>query len=152
MVTFADAQAFIKRLNNLQTELHFYLPSEKEWEYACRAGSKDICGYATDVLKEFGDYVWSIDESKSQFHGRQPGLKLQNAWGLYDTLGNVNEWCDSIYRSYDPAGFCAPELRVVRGGCISDLNTTCRCGTRSFMEPEWKNQYTGFRVAAVPVK
>lgn len=152
MVTFADALEFIGRLNELQSELHFYLPSEKEWEYACRAGSKDICGYATDVLKEFGDYVWSIDESKSLFHARQPGQKLQNAWGLYDTLGNVNEWCDSIYRSYDPAGFCAPELLVVRGGCISDLNTTCRCGTRSFMEPEWKNQYTGFRVAAVPVK
>lgn len=152
MVSFYDALAFIDRLNSLQSELRFYLPSEKEWEYASRAGSKDICGYATDDLTEFHRYCWGIDSSASKFYPRPVGQKLQNAWGLYDTMGNAGEWCADIYRSYDPDGFCAPGLRVVRGGSIADLNTTCRCGTRNAMEPEWKNMYYGFRVAAVPVK
>ncbi len=152
MVSFEDAQVFIDRLNTLQSELKFYLPSEKEWEYACRAGSKDSCGYATDDLTEFHRYCWGIDVSASQIYPRPVGQKLQNAWGLYDTMGNAGEWCADIYRSYDPDGFCAPGLRVVRGGSIGDLNTTCRCGTRTAMEPEWKNRYYGFRVAAVPAE
>lgn len=152
MVSHEDALAFIQKLNTLQSELRFYLPTEKEWEYASRAGGKDICGYASDVLKDFHNYCWSIDASSSKFYPRQPGQKLHNAWGLYDTMGNVGEWCADIYRSYDPNGFCAPGLRVIRGGSIADLNTTCRCGTRNAMEPEWKSKYVGFRVAAVPMQ
>jgi len=150
MVTQEDALAFVDKLNTLQSEVRFYLPTEKEWEYACRADSKDICGYATDLLTDFAPYVWSIASGSSIFKPRPAGGKLQNAWGLYDMLGNVGEWCADIYRSYEPEGFCAPGLRVVRGGTIADLNTTCRCATRSAMEPDWKNKYTGFRVAAVP--
>lgn len=152
MVSFEDALKFIEKLNALQSEVRFYLPTEKEWEYACRAGSKEVCGYATDHLDDFKHYCWGIDASESKFHPRQPGLKLQNAWGLYDTMGNAGEWCDDIYRSYDPRGFSAPGLRVVRGGSIADLNTTCRCGTRNAMEPDWKNKYVSFRVAALPVE
>lgn len=152
MVTQEDALAFVDRLNELQSEVRFYLPTEKEWEYACRADSKDICGYATDVLANFAPYVWSVASGCSIFEPRPVGGKLQNAWGLYDMLGNVGEWCADSYRSYDPAGFRAPGLRVVRGGTIADLNTTCRCATRNAMEPDWKNKYTGFRVAAVPLK
>jgi len=150
MVTWEDAMAFVDRLNQLQSEVRFYLPTEKEWEYACRAGSKDICGYATDLLTEFAPYAWSLASCHGNYVPRQVGGRLQNAWGLYDTLGNVGEWCADIYRSYDPDGFCAPGLRVVRGGTAADLNTTCRCATRNAMEPDWKNKLTGFRVAAVP--
>ncbi len=152
MVSHEDALAFIQKLNTIQSEVRFYLPTEKEWEYACRAGSKDICGYATDHLLEFSNYCWSIDGNNSDFRPRQPGQKVHNAWGLYDTMGNIGEWCADVYRSYNPDGFCAPELRVIRGGSIGDLNTTCRCGTRNAMEPQWKNKYLGFRVAAVPVQ
>ena len=150
MVTQEDALAFVERLNCLQSEVRFYLPTEKEWEYACRADSKDICGYATDVLANFSPYVWSVASGGSIFEPRPVGEKLQNQWGLYDMLGNVGEWCSDIYRSYAPDGFQAPGLRVIRGGTIADLNTTCRCATRNAMEPEWKNKYTGFRVAAEP--
>ena len=150
MVTWEEAMAFVNKLNKVQSEVWFYLPTEKEWEYACRAGSKDICGYATDLLTDFAPYVWSIANACGVFKPRPVGGKLQNAWGLYDMLGNTGEWCADIYRSYDPEGFCAPGLRVVRGGTIGDLNTTCRCATRNAMEPDWKNKFTGFRVAAFP--
>ena len=150
MVTWEDALAFVDRLNQLQQEVRFYLPTEKEWEYACRAGSRDICGHATDLLTEFAPYAWSLASCHGLYQPRPVGGKLQNAWGLYDMLGNVGEWCADIYRSYDPEGFCAPGLRTVRGGTAADLNTTCRCATRNAMEPDWKNKLTGFRVAAVP--
>lgn len=156
-VSYDDALRFIEKLNQLQKDVTFRLPTEAEWEYACRAGSCDINGYGTDTLRNFSQYMWNYQQLGTQsvqtnaLPSTHPvGEKLQNAWGLYDMLGNVGEWCADTYRSYDPADFCNEELRVIRGGCYTDLATYCRCATRNALEHDWKNRFTGFRVAAEP--
>ncbi len=154
-VSYDDALQFIDKLNELQQEVTFRLPTEAEWEYACRAGSCDINGYGTDTLRNFSQYMWNYQQLGTQsvqtnaLPSTHPvGEKLQNAWGLYDMLGNVGEWCADTYHSYDPNGFHNEELRVIRGGCYTDLATYCRCATRNALEHDWKNRFTGFRVVA----
>ena len=155
MVSFDDALAFIDKLNALQNEVTFYLPTEAQWEFACRSGSRDCSGYGTDTLRNFVRYMWNYQQLGMQSvetttlpYAHPVGEKLQNAWGLYDMLGNVGEWCQDVYRSYEPDGFCDEQLRVIRGGCFNDLATYCRCATRNALEHNWKNRFTGFRVAA----
>ena len=155
MVSYDDALIFIDKLNALQNEVEFYLPTEAQLEFACRSGSRDANGYGTDILRNFSQYMWNYQQLGTQSvetstlpYAHPVGLKLQNAWGLYDMLGNVGEWCADVYRSYEPDGFCDEELRVIRGGCFNDLATYCRCATRNALEHNWKNRFTGFRVAA----
>lgn len=156
-VSYDDALEFIKKLNDLQDEVTFYLPTEAQWEFACRSGSRDSNGYGTDILRNFSQYMWNYQQLGTQSvqtnalpSTHRVGQKLQNAWGLYDMLGNVGEWCADVYHSYDPDGFCDPHLRVIRGGSYTDLATYCRCATRNALEHNWKNRFTGFRVAAEP--
>lgn len=155
MVSYDDALTFIQKLNELQNDVEFYLPTETQWEFACRSGSRDSSGYGTDVLRNFIRYMWNYQqlgmqsvETSTLPYAHDVGLKLQNAWGLYDMLGNVGEWCADVYQSYAPNGFRDEELRVIRGGCFNDLATYCRCATRNALEHNWKNRFTGFRVAA----
>ena len=155
MVSFDDALASIDKLNALQNEVTYYLPTEAQWEFACRSGSRDCSGYGTDTLRNFVRYMWNYQQLGMQSvetttlpYAHPVGEKLQNAWGLYDMLGNVGEWCQDVYRSYEPDGFCDEQLRVIRGGCFNDLATYCRCATRNALEHNWKNRFTGFRVAA----
>lgn len=154
-VSYQDALAFVEKLNAMQDALEFYLPTEAQWEYACRSGTEDCNGYGTDTLRNFSQYMWNYQQLGTQsvqtnaLPSTHPvGQKLQNAWGLYDMLGNVGEWCADVYRSYDPEGFCDEQLRVIRGGSYTDLATYCRCATRNALEYNWKNRFTGFRVAA----
>ncbi len=155
MVSHDDALAFVEKLNQLQDEVEFYLPTEVQWEFACRSGSRDSGCYGTDVLRNFFPYMWNYQqiglqpvENNALPYTHPVGLKLQNAWGLYDMLGNVGEWCADVYQSYAPNGFYDAELRVIRGGTFNDLATYCRCATRNALEHNWKNRFTGFRVAA----
>ena len=154
-VSYDDALAFIKKLNQLQDQVTFRLPTEAEWEYACRSGTRDISGYGTDTLRNFSRYMWNYQQLGTQsvetsaLPTTHPvGQKLQNAWGLYDMLGNVGEWCADVYRSYEEDGFVNEQLRVIRGGSYTDLATYCRCATRNALEHNWKNRFTGFRLAA----
>lgn len=155
MVSYDDALVFIDKLNALQNEVEFFLPTEAQWEYACRSGSRDTNGYGTDTLRNFVRYMWNYQqlgmqsvETSTLPCAHPVGKKLQNAWGLYDMLGNVGEWCADVYCSYTPGGFRDEELRVIRGGTFNDLATYCRCATRNALEHNWKNRFTGFRVAA----
>ena len=156
-VSYDDALRFIEKLNSLQGDVTFFLPSEVQWEYACRSGTRDCNGYGTDTLRRFSEYMWNYQQLGTQsvqtnaLPSTHPvGLKLQNSWGLYDMLGNVGEWCADVYQSYAPGGFRDEELRVIRGGSYTDLATYCRCATRNALEHHWHNRFTGFRVAAKP--
>ena len=109
-----DAGSFLGKLR-ARTGLDFDLPTEAQWEYACRAGTTTTYGYGDSAN---GDYMWYWDNSSRQTHA--VGEKLPNAWGLYDMHGNVWEWCLDWYGSSlsgnDPVGSSSGSSRVFRGG------------------------------------
>ncbi len=128
---------------------HFYrLPTEAEWEYACRAGTTTAYSFGDDPA-QLGEYGWYWDNSDGRYH--QVGKKKPNPWGLYDMHGNVWEWTLDQYAPYEPAP--AGEIlvnpwkkatklypRVVRGGSWFDEAPMARCGARRGSESSWKSQ------------
>ena len=137
-VSWDDCQKFCKK-TGLQ------LPTEAQWEYACRAGSTGK--YAgTGNLDDMG---WYDDNSGGQTH--PVGTKQPNAWGLYDMHGNVWEWCADWHGTYpsgavtDPKGASSGSLRVMRGGCWSYGAAGCRSAYRLGSNPSGTGNYLGFR-------
>jgi formylglycine-generating enzyme required for sulfatase activity len=153
-VSWNDCREFIDRLNSLDTEYEYRLPSEAEWEYACRAGTatRFYWGDDPDGLL-IGQYCWYADNSAD---GTQPvGQKLPNAWGLYDMSGNVWEWCEDGYHdTYDGAptdgsAWVSPagSLRVDRGGSWGIRTQYCSSASRSNFDPGSAVGNLGFRLA-----
>lgn len=174
-VNFAEAEAFCRKLTerahasgDLPKEWEFRLPTEAQWEYACRAG--------TTAATSFGDRLSSKQanfEGKS-YNGAEAGPSLKrvapggsypaNAWGLHDVHGNVFEWCRDWYHPKLPGGL-DPDLssakasasvnrdgtvsRVRRGGCWADEGWPCRSAARLRFEPERRHDHIGFRIVAV---
>ena len=144
-VSWNDCQKFLKKLNALpavkELGIVFRLPTEKEWEYACRAGAtEDYCKLAdgTDITKRtLGEVAWWDDNSNHTTH--PVGQKKPNAFGLYDVLGNVAEWCEDFY--------AASLDRVYRGGCRFDNSMGCMAGSRHCWEPDAHRDSIGFRLA-----
>ena len=142
-VSWYDAQAFCQWLSDKEG-LPYRLPTEAEWEYACRAGTTSNY-YAGDILPE-------------QFRktGGQVSLHVgkthSNAWGLYDMHGNVEEWCYDWYGPYeaelqvDPVGYIAGDFKVLRGGSHSTGPYYLRSANRMGQLPECRNRFMGFRV------
>jgi formylglycine-generating enzyme required for sulfatase activity len=135
------------------------LPTEAEWEYACRSGSKTRFYFGDDEDK-LGDFAWYLGNSDGKTH--PVGQKKPNSWGLYDMHGNVWQWCSDWYESYgnakniDPQGPASGKARVYRGGSVILTPIRCRSAYRSGGPPETQNNTTyGFRVvveiAAPPV-
>ena len=123
------------------------LPSEAQWEYACRAGTSGAYAGTLDRL------AWYSDNSDSTTHA--VAGKQANAWGLYDMHGNVWEWCADWYDSElpggtDPRGATTGAYRVLRGGSWYDGAANCRAAFRVHFEPGFRNYYLGFRPALVP--
>jgi len=129
------------------------LPTEAEWEYACRAGAATAYSFG-DESGDLQRYAWYDVNSGVQTH--VVGEKLPNAWGLYDMHGNVWEWCADWYgEDYyskspreDPRGPCSGTYRVLRGGSWFDTPAGCRSAYRHWVQPaSGKGVYFGFRVA-----
>ena len=139
MVSWDDAVAFCVKLSALRAEVaagHVYrLPTEKEWEYACRAGTTTEYSFGDDA-KDLDDYAWFDDNSDGTSHA--VGEKLPNGWGLYDMHGNVWEWCEDLVGSF----------RGLRGGSWLDGATLCRSASRGTVVPAYRsNGNGGFRLA-----
>ncbi len=132
-VSWKDCNKFCKKC--AQLGLPVQLPTEAQWEYACRAGSSG--DYAGD-LDEMGWYDWNSD---SKTH--PVGQKMPNAWGLYDMHGNVCEWCQDRYKS-------DYEERVIRGGCYCSSSSWCTSETRWYYVPDKQTDDTGFRCVVIP--
>jgi formylglycine-generating enzyme required for sulfatase activity len=149
-VSWNDAQEFIKKLNRLEKTDRYRLPTEAEWEYACRAGNTQSYCFG-DGEAELGQYAWYADNSQKSTH--PVGRLKPNAWGLYDMHGNVYEWCQDWYGEYpsgpvsDPKGPSAGEYRVLRGGSWDGEAGDVRSAYRLRLTPGYRYGHEGFRVA-----
>lgn len=122
-ISWIALQEFLRRLNESVGESLYRLPTEAEWEYACRAGSTSPWSFGGDEI-QLGQYAWYADNTVAAGlpHARRVGEKLPNPWGLHDMHGNVWEWVIDRYGPYgrlasvDPTGPESGATRVMRGG------------------------------------
>jgi len=153
-VSWEDAQAFCEKLSKM-TGKTYRLPSESEWEYACRTG-KQTRYYFGDNENQLKEYAWYDANSNSQ---TQPvGQKKPNKWGLYDVLGNVWEWSEDDWHSnyngaptdgrawIDNNNRSQFKDRIIRGGSWCDGSRFCSCSYRYFLFAAWRDNVIGFRV------
>jgi formylglycine-generating enzyme required for sulfatase activity len=126
----------------------YRLPTEAEWEYACRAGTTGEFARDLDAMAWYG--------SNSGYTTHPVGQKQANAWGLYDMHGNVWEWCADWYGYYpggsvtDPRGGAWGGYRVNRGGSWDRSAQYCRSAARGWLEPDYRGYLLGFRLALAP--
>ena len=156
-ISWQEAVAFCQWLSAKEGK-PYRLPTEAEWEYACRAGSSTTYQTGTTLPKVFHKNVrnsWypAVERSKTNEVVPLTVAKTPaNAWGLYDMHGNVEEWCADWYGPYvaraetDPTGYESGDFRVTRGGSHSTLIEYLRSANRSGMLPEDKTWLVGFRV------
>ena len=169
-ISWNDAKKFCNKLNKkyadkLPAGCKFDLPTEAQWEYACRAGTTTALNNGTNLTSMTGtcsnlnEVGWYGKNRKSMMH--PVGQKRPNNWGLYDMHGNVWEWCRDWYADYpnypngrvtDPVGPSSGSSRVVRGGSCYDIAAICRSSFRLYWEPEFRSYNIGFRLALVPVQ
>jgi len=147
LVNWSDAQEFCVSLSRLDGH-DYTLPTEAQWEYACRAGSKSTYFFGNDQerLKEYAWYSESTDDVNPI------GQKKANGWGIHDMIGNVTQWCLDWYGEYpsgkvtDPTGPTTGSYRVLRGSCASFSERHCRSAYRTFNSPGSRYFAQGFRV------
>ena len=148
-VSWDECVAFCTALSKM-TGRPVRLPTEAEWEYACRAGTKTRYSFGNDS-KNLGAHAWYKSNSDSKTH--PAGQKEPNAWGLYDMHGNVWEWCSDWYTdvyvgpgTHDPKGPAAGSHRVLRGASWQLVPADCRAASRHKALPANSYKSTGFRV------
>ncbi len=152
-VSWEDAQRFVVRLSAVFPGQSFRLPTEAEWEYACRAGTTG-CYSNGETEADLAQIAWYAGNSGGTTH--PVGMKEKNAWGLYDMHGNVFEWCldwDGPYpceEQRDPTGPPDGTKRILRGGCFKCPPLYCRAANRYSAPPDRRAPNFGFRLAAVP--
>jgi len=152
-VSWNDVHDFIKKLNNKEGSDKYRLPTEAEWEYACRAGSNTLYCFGNDKnrLKE---YAWYDKNAENETH--PVGQLNPNDWGLYDMHGNVWEWCSDLFGDYptfpvsEPAGPISGKRRVLRGGSWYENEWYCRSANRKEDSPESRYSNYGFRLVRIP--
>jgi formylglycine-generating enzyme required for sulfatase activity len=145
-----EAMEFCRKLSQ-RTGKKVHLPTEAQWEYACRAGTTTRFSFG-DAEKALDDCGWSLSNSNSKTH--PVGQKRANPWGLYDMHGNVWQWCSDWYadsyaneKNEDPQGPDSGYGRVLRGGSWYVNRQTCRSAFRATSDPYGRvNGFGGFRV------
>ena len=158
-----DCESFLGRIR-AKTGLDFDLPTEAQWEYACRAGTATALNNGTELtgedkcsnLDKLGRYCHNKDDGKGGFNEHTVvGSYLPNAWGLYDMHGNVWEWCLDWIEKYpnhmlvDPKGATKSRARMLRGGGWHYTAAACSASYRDYdlSDPDCANDCNGFRLA-----
>ena len=142
-ISWKDCETFIAKLNSI-TGKNFRFPTEAEWEYAARGGSKSR-GYKYSGSNAIDEVAWYRDNSGSETHpvkGKSP-----NELGLYDMSGNVYEWCQDWYASYGSSSGSEGSVRVIRGGSWDLDAGFCRVSIRNYCTPSYSHYYFGLRLA-----
>ena len=166
-VNFAEAEEFCRKLTEgaiaakeLPMNWEFRLPTEAQWEYACRAGTTTATAFGDSLSRRQANfqgkpYNGGSDDGPSLKQAAKVGSYAPNAWGIHDMHGNTFEWCRDWYHPSLPGGD-DPDLhearatsRVRRGGAWTDDGWPCRSAFRLRFEPERRYDHIGFRVAAV---
>ena len=161
-ISFFDAMSYCARLSSrekaarhLPPTHEYRLPSEAEWEYACRAGTTNKFSFSDDA-RDADPYAWTAENSEATTH--PVGQKRPNPWGLHDMHGNVWEWCLDWFGQYptvplvDPAGPASGKFKVFRGGSWNHEMEFTRSANRFTMSPSNGIYFVGFRVVLSPIR
>jgi formylglycine-generating enzyme required for sulfatase activity len=154
-VSWLDATKFCEDLTTRERAVgrlpegyEYGLPTEAQWEYACRAGSTDAYPGSPDQTSWYDDNSWGVTHPVAK--------KRPNKWGLYDMTGNVLQWCSDWYGDYpggkvaDPVGPSTGYYRMARGGCWRMSSNVCRSAARAGGSPARLDYTLGFRLALIP--
>jgi formylglycine-generating enzyme required for sulfatase activity len=148
-VSWDDAVAFCKKLSDMEGKT-YRLPTEAEWEYACRGGTNTAFSFGDDEA-DLGEYAW-FGGNADAFNAHRVAQKLPNPFGLHDMHGNVWEWCSDWKGDYpstplrDPRGPSSGSFRVLRGGSWLNEPSLVRCARRYDGTPEDRDNRCGFRL------
>ena len=160
-VSWADAQIFLTRLNaqqsaNIPAGWVYVLPTESQWEYACRAGTTTAYSWGATIASSNANYNWDggANDGNDFKQTRDVGQYAANPWGFFDMHGNVWEWTADWYQAaypignpvIDPTGAASGSFRVTRGGSWSNVGTHLRSARRNTVTPSNRGGYIGFRV------
>lgn len=158
LVNWYDCVQFIKAINDLKPALEFRMPTEAEWEYACRAGTKTPFSFGNNITTEMVNYNGNFPyEGGKKGRYRRATVPVKslpaNPWGLYEMHGNLWEWCSDWYEGFlsgadsiDPCGPNNGEFRIMRGGSWGDAGRFARSAIRDGFLPG-DNDHSGFRLA-----
>lgn len=156
-ISYFEIELFLDKLNDLSTEYQFRLPTEAEWEYACRAGTKTPFSYGAvldDSLANYNSKIKSKYTNKGTFLGSPAPVSSYpaNQWGLFDMHGNVWEWVSDWYAPYtsdkvtNPTGPCEGKEKVIRGGSWYFGAENAKSSCRRTHEPDLWGFSIGFRI------
>jgi len=157
-ISWNEAQEFIRRLNSKSSGSKYRLPTEAEWEYACRSGGKKERYCGGDDLNAVAWYDGNSRNADGKTPTRPVGTKQPNGLGIYDMQGNVWEWTNDWYAAdyysksprNNPAGPDSGQARSLRGACVSGGGQGMRASRRNAYTPDTRNDHVGFRLVKTP--